>query len=126
MKKCVFKIQFLQFLAYGYGFLWNTTYLTINKGEFVRWTWSAPFASSAVYKIEQLDSPASTTPSGFSSGLPTSSGSFIHQFTSLGTYYYWSGFVDANGQVALRGVIVVQDGVDVDLPINVFVDGILG
>lgn len=102
--------------------------MTINKGEFIRWKWSAPTASSAVYKIEQLDTPASTSPSefGFNSGVSTSSGSFIHQFTSTGTFYYWSGFVDSNGLIALRGVINVQDGVDSDLSINLTLDGIQG
>lgn len=109
--------------------MWNSTYLTINRGEFVKWQWSAPTASSAVYRVEQIDTPASTSPTenGFSSvGGASSSGSFIHEFTSPGTYYYWSGFVDKNGLIALRGVIVVQDGSDVDLALHLTVDGIQG
>ena len=81
------------------------------------------------FKIEQTDFPSSTTGStnGFSSGsTATTSGSFQYQFNSLGTFYYWSGFVDSNGQIALRGVINVQESQDVDLAISVSVGGVQG
>ena len=36
-------------------------------------------------------------------------GSYRYQFTTAGTYYYWSGFVDNNQMIYLRGTIMVQD-----------------
>ena len=36
-------------------------------------------------------------------------GSYHYQFTEAGTCYYWSGFVDNNQLIYLRGTIMVQD-----------------
>lgn len=100
--------------------------MKINQGEYVKWQWSAPSASSSVYKVEQVSDPSSTTGSGFSSGDESSSGSYVYQFTSTGTFYYWSGYVDVNNQIALRGIIEVKSGQDKDLAINVTQGGIQG
>lgn len=103
--------------------------MTINRGEFVKWSWKAPVGINVAFKIQQTDSPSSTSAStnGFSSGqTPQTSGTFQYQFNTLGTFYYWSGFVDSNGQIALRGVINVQDSQDVDLPINLSVGAVQG
>ena len=36
-------------------------------------------------------------------------GSYKHKFTSTGTFYYWSGYIDANALVYYRGVIEVKN-----------------
>lgn len=78
------------------------------------------------YKIEQVSDAVSITPSGFSSGAPSSSGSFTYQFNNVGTYYYWSGYVDSNGRIALRGVITVTNAKNNELEIDVLVSDVKG
>jgi hypothetical protein len=53
-------------------------------------------------------------------------GAFTYQFNTLGTYYYWSGFVDSNQMISFRGVIKVGVSVDVTLPVHVTVAGFKG
>ena len=66
-------------LDYGVGYAWNTTYLTINTGDFVKWSWSSPSSliKGLAYKVELVSDAASTTPSGFTSGEPSVTGSDI-------------------------------------------------
>ena len=63
---------------------------------------------------------------GFSSGTPTSAGAFSYQFNQAGWYYYWSGFVESSGQISFRGVIFVQDTIDVEYEVNVILNGYQG
>jgi hypothetical protein len=112
---------------FGFGYSWTYPYLKIKSGDHVKWTWSAPFAVNGIkYKIEQVDSPSSEnmTVDGFSSGEPSSFGSFSKQFNELGTYYYWSGYVEASQTASFRGVIIVEDPVDKTFEIEVSVGGI--
>ena len=49
--------------------------MTIKKGDYVQWTWNSPGAvGNVIYKVEEVADPLSTTPSGFSSGSPSSLG----------------------------------------------------
>lgn len=98
----------------------------INRGEFVKWSWVTPVGINLAYKIEQTETPSSKTSSGFSSGTPIPTGTFTYQFNQKGIFYYWSGIVETNAKIELRGVIEVKDPRDVDLPINVTLDGIQG
>lgn len=59
--------------------------------------------------VQQVSDAVSTISSGFSSGNPSSSGSYTYQFNKAGTYYYWSGYVDTAQTISFRGVIVVVD-----------------
>lgn len=63
------------FIDYGKGFAWSDSYLNINKGDYVTWTWSAPGTISNInYIVQQVSDATSTTASGFSSGSPSVSG----------------------------------------------------
>jgi hypothetical protein len=60
---------------YGQGYAWNNPFLNINKGDYVRWSWSSPNALGGIkYSVQQVPEPTSTEPSGFNSGSPSSSG----------------------------------------------------
>ena len=54
-------------------------------------------------------------------------GSYSYQFNQPGVYHYWSGYVDSNQAVTLRGVVYVSDEIDEKyLEIDVSVNGISG
>ncbi|CAF4657274.1 unnamed protein product [Rotaria sp. Silwood1] len=96
--------------VYGFGHAWYPTRETVQQGTTVTWSWDSSQLSSPVsYKIQQVDSPYSTTPvqNGFDSGPPTSSGSFSYQFDTLGTFYYWAPNITQSTGYAMRGVIDV-------------------
>ena len=44
----------------------------------------------------------------------------------MGTYYYWSGFVDPNKMISFRGVVNVGPSVDQALAVSVSVNGFKG
>lgn len=48
-------------------------------------------------------------------------GSFSYQFTSPGTHYYSSGYVDGMHSVSLQGVIVVLPAETKHIPLRLFV-----
>ena len=54
------------------------------------------------------------------------SGTFTFQFNTIGTYYYWSGFVDSNNMISFRGIVNVGPSVDKTLSIGVKVSGKTG
>jgi hypothetical protein len=58
------------------GYAWNTTYLTIKTGDFVKWSWSSPsnLLTGLAYKVEQVSDAASIAPSGFTSGVSSVTG----------------------------------------------------
>jgi plastocyanin len=101
-------------------------YVKIKQGEYVRWEWTAPWGSNSKYKVEQVENPSSMVASGFNSGSATSYGSYTRQFTNIGTFYYWSGFVDTNQNIFMRGKVIVESGEDKELAINVTLGGIQG
>ena len=75
------------------------------------------------FKVEQVSDSASTQAIGFTSGDPTSYGSFKYQFNKPGLYYYWSGYVESSGVISFRGLINVKDTLDRELEINLELNG---
>ncbi|CAF0710276.1 unnamed protein product [Brachionus calyciflorus] len=112
--------------VYGNRYAWDRSYITINKGEKVRWSWQPPVAvSGSKFKVEQVSTPFSEERTGFSSGEPTEFGSYTYQFQVPGIYYYWSGYVDLSQVISFRGVIEVLDKtIDKELEIDVTLNGI--
>ena len=53
--------------------------MTIKTGDFVKWSWSSPSSliKGLAYKVEEVSDAASITPSGFTSGEPSVTGSDI-------------------------------------------------
>ena len=53
--------------------------MSINQGDYVEWSWSAPstISQDINYFIQQVADPISKTPIGFASGFPSRSGKFI-------------------------------------------------
>ncbi|CAF4446733.1 unnamed protein product, partial [Rotaria magnacalcarata] len=79
------------------GFAWSPQYATVQRGAVVTWQWgSSSLLSSLNYKVQQVANAYATDPlpNGFDSGVAMPTGSFSFQFTTLGTYYYWSTIVD--------------------------------
>ncbi|CAF3592631.1 unnamed protein product [Rotaria sordida] len=96
--------------TYGSGFAWSPQFATVEQGAIVEWQWgSSALLTTLSYKVQQVTSGYSTTPSsgGFDSGNATASGSFSYQFQNTGTYYYWTPAVDQSGLIVMRGVINV-------------------
>lgn len=111
--------------VYGYGYGWNYPVQTVKQGDYVKWNWIAPQAVVGVsFKVEQVDSPTSVNASGFTSGTPSAYGSFIYQFNTLGTFYYWTGYVDLAQSISFRGTVVVEANTDKDLDVDVSLNGI--
>jgi hypothetical protein len=55
--------------------MWNVTNLKVKLGDIVVWNWNYPSTITGMkVKVEQVADAASTAPTGFSSGTPTSSG----------------------------------------------------
>lgn len=101
--------------------------MTINVGETVRWTWSAPVGATGIkYMIEQVETSASEVGSGFISGEPSASGAFEYQFNVPGVYHYWTRYVEFSNTITLRGVVTVLDSVDKELELSVRVNGYRG
>ena len=48
-----------------------------------------------------------------------STGAFTWQFNEVGTFHYWTGYVEASQTASLRGTVTVKDPVDKLLEINV-------
>jgi hypothetical protein len=60
------------------GYQWNVTYLSIGVGDVVNWSWNLPTTLTGLsIRVEQVDSPISTTRSGFSSGNSVAQGKFV-------------------------------------------------
>jgi plastocyanin len=108
----------------GTGYAWNRPYLTIKSGDWVSWTWSPPnLVTGLTYRVQQVQDAASTTSViGFSSGKPSSTGSYKHQFNVPGVYYYWSGLIGYQN-FAFRGVINVESAIDKVYSMKVTVHG---
>ena len=111
-------------LVYGKGYEWSKPSVTINIGDTVRWTWSAPVGATGIkYMIEQVETLASEVGTGFVSGAPSASGEFEQQFNEPGVYHYWTRYVEFSNTITLRGVITVLDSVDKELELSVRVGG---
>jgi hypothetical protein len=108
------------------GFGWSNTYLIVNRGDTVEWSWSSFDVNMKLfYKVEQVESSISTKKAGFSSGNPTSSGTFLYQFNKLGLFHYWSGYIN-NDKFSFRGTVRVEDSLDKQLDIEVETNGFKG
>ncbi|KAJ8389419.1 hypothetical protein AAFF_G00119570 [Aldrovandia affinis] len=97
---------------YGEGYAWSPSALMVSVGDTVAWHWQAPsFIPGLGYRVFSISSPSSTTYDrvSFSSGdTKTESGYFSYRFTSPGTYYYSSGYIDISNTKFMQGVVKVQ------------------
>jgi plastocyanin len=113
-------ISYSNLIEYGAGYKWNNTLITINVGDYVQWSWASVVGVSGInYKIQQIATPSGVVGSGFDSGDATPAGSFVQQFNTPGTFYYWSTFVDPSGKISLRGAVIVEPSSDQELQISV-------
>lgn len=80
--------------------------------------------TDVVYGVQQTnDGEASDYDgSGFVSQR-SGSGSFIHQFTTPGTYYFSSGFIDKAQLLDMKGVVVVEPAQSSVVNVSVKVNG---
>ncbi|KAL4228989.1 Fibrocystin-L [Mactra antiquata] len=96
--------------AFGEYYAFDKPYITITEGDKVQWSWDTPtFINDIAHAIMEVDSPSSTEAKvgGFSSGTPSKTGHYIHQFNQVGTFYVWSGYVDVWGIKNYAGTINV-------------------
>ncbi|KAK0070507.1 fibrocystin-L, partial [Biomphalaria pfeifferi] len=96
----------------GYGYAWDKDPVTIQVGDYITWTWQTPqYVSHIAYSIQQTATAfdAESLPDGFSSGNKSRRGTFTHQFTAAGTYYYWTGYMDNNQTIYFRGKVTVYE-----------------
>ncbi|KAK7010427.1 fibrocystin-L, partial [Biomphalaria glabrata] len=96
----------------GYGYAWDKDPITIQVGDYITWTWQTPqYVSDIAYSIQQTATAfdAESLPDGFSSGNKSRRGTFTHQFTASGTYYYWTGYMDNNQTIYFRGKVTVYE-----------------
>ncbi|XP_031760464.1 fibrocystin-L [Xenopus tropicalis] len=114
--------------VYGSGYAWLPSSLYISLGDTVVWTWQPqPFLTGLGYRVFSVSDPANVTHDGktFISGNTVSpSGVFSYKFTSPGTYYYSSGYVNDARTIFLQGVVYVSPAQDQSSPIYVSVGGI--
>ncbi|KAE8599477.1 hypothetical protein XENTR_v10017204 [Xenopus tropicalis] len=114
--------------VYGSGYAWLPSSLYISLGDTVVWTWQPqPFLTGIGYRVFSVSDPANVTYDGktFISGNTKSlSGVFSYKFTSPGTYYYSSGYVNDARTIFLQGVVYVSPAQDQSSAIYVSVGGI--
>lgn len=101
--------------------------MILKAGDTINWSWQSPVGISTVrFKVEQVEDPSSVNAIGFTSGDPTAFGSYSYQFNQPGWYYYWSGYVESSGQISFRGVVYVEESLDVEFSVNVNLNGFDG
>ncbi|XP_048215228.1 fibrocystin-L isoform X1 [Perognathus longimembris pacificus] len=114
-------------LEHGFGYAWSPSVLNVSVGDTVVWRWqSHPFLKGIGYRVFSVSSPGSVIydGKGFNNGRQKSlSGSFSYQFTSPGTHYYSSGFIEESHSISLQGVINVLPAETRHLPLQLFVGG---
>lgn len=80
-------------MEYGLGYVWNPDEITITVGDSILWNWYGTSFTRRLSVVE-TSTPGDLQYNGV--GFKSSSsirGSFIHQFTEAGDYYYIaSGF----------------------------------
>lgn len=109
------------------GYSWSKPYLTINKGDSVKWSWRPPKGIQDVkFQVIQVENAEAYNSVGFNSGPASAVGSYEFQFNKPGVFYYWSGYVESSEQITFRGVVEVLDSVDKELEINVNLNGFNG
>ncbi|XP_059501744.1 PKHD1 like 1, tandem duplicate 1 isoform X2 [Stegostoma tigrinum] len=114
--------------TFGVGFKWNPSNLDIFVGDTVQWQWKGPsLLQNLKYRVFSVSKPSDVNyqGSGFISGnVSTTSGSFSHHFTSPGTYYYSSGYVDQKQSITLQGVVNVKPTEESIKSVHVYLAGI--
>lgn len=94
---------------YGKQLAWDPRKIEIQAGDIIHWAWKSPqFVDSLKYRVIETDSETDTEAKsgGFeSSPIATSVGSFRRHFSSVGSHYYFSGFVDESHSIFFRGKI---------------------
>ncbi|XP_077349351.1 fibrocystin-L [Lithobates pipiens] len=96
---------------YGAGYAWSPSRLDISVGDTVIWTWnSQPLIMGIGYRVFSVSDPGNLTYDGnaFNSGPRVPSGVFSYKFTSPGTYYYSSGYVNDGQTLYMQGVVYVS------------------
>ena len=88
--------------------------MNIRVGEAIRWEWSFTVDGKApkirFQKVSSLDDDETTDLSDFwSDAIEKKTGDFTKMFTTKGTYFYSTGYVDAAFSKVLHGKIVVDD-----------------
>ena len=93
----------------GQGYAWKNTLIEIYLGDYVNWSWNAQKQGDLIH-VQQVESADSTTPVylGFSSGNPSNTGSYRHQFNLPGTFYFSSGYVDSSLNIYFNGIVHVK------------------
>jgi hypothetical protein len=68
------------------GYAWDRPHLTINKGDYVKWSWSTPDMISGInYRVEQVNASISNEYNGgFLSGSSKPTGEYTYQFNEPG------------------------------------------
>ncbi|XP_072425699.1 fibrocystin-L-like [Chiloscyllium punctatum] len=112
----------------GVGYEWNPSTLDIVVGDTVQWQWqSPPLLQSLRYRVFSVSKPSDVNykGSGFISGnVSTLSGSFSYHFTSPGTYYYSSGYVDQKQSIILQGTVNVKPAEERIESVHIYLAGI--
>ncbi|XP_043545298.1 fibrocystin-L-like [Chiloscyllium plagiosum] len=112
----------------GVGYEWNPSTLDIVVGDTVQWQWqSPPLLQNLRYRVFSVSKPSGVNykGSGFISGnVSTSSGSFSYHFTSPGTYYYSSGYVDQKQSIILQGTVNVKPAEERIESVHIYLAGI--
>ncbi|KAK0070514.1 fibrocystin-L [Biomphalaria pfeifferi] len=106
----------------GYGYAWDKDPITIHVGDYITWTWQTPqYVSDIAYSIQQTATSYDLValPGGFSSGTKTRSGSFTHRFTTVGNFYYWTGYMDSESNIYFRGTVLVVEHTSYSAPLSV-------
>ncbi|XP_051879473.1 PKHD1 like 1, tandem duplicate 1 [Pristis pectinata] len=115
-------------LALGVGYSWNPSILDILVGDTVHWQWEAPpLVQGLSYRVFSVSGPSEVNykGKGFMSGdTGTPAGSFSHRFTSPGSFFYSSGYIDQKNKIFLQGVVHVRAAEERSLNLHVSVAGI--
>ncbi|XP_040289774.1 fibrocystin-L-like [Bufo bufo] len=112
--------------VYGSGYAWSPSRLLISTGDAVIWQWNAqPLITGIGYRVFSVSDPANLTYDGisFNSGARVPSGVFSNNFTSPGTYYYSSGYVNDGNTIIMQGVVIVNQIAEQISPVRVSVGG---
>ncbi|KAM4026998.1 fibrocystin-L isoform 2-T2 [Anomaloglossus baeobatrachus] len=112
--------------VYGVGYAWSPSQLQISTGDTVVWQWhSQPMIQGIGYRVFSVSDPANLIYDGisFNSGDRVPSGFFSYQFTSPGTYYYSSGYVNDAQTMYMQGVINVTPISEQSRQVHVYLGG---
>ncbi|XP_072104046.1 PKHD1 like 1, tandem duplicate 1 [Mobula birostris] len=109
----------------GVGYSWNPSALNILVGDTIHWRWEAPpLIQGLSYRVFSVSksSDVDYKGRGFISGnTGTPSGFFSHRFTSPGSFFYSSGYIDQNKKIFLQGTVHVRAAEENSLNLRVSV-----